>query len=1228
MSGTRQTGSRLLLPRLGVLAGAAASVAIPVWAQSAACAGAQCAQEETRPAAYDSQSGSIPVQEKTESGVPAGSVPFRISVDGQPLEASAPIAPVDAQRQTDVGLSAVDIQVKFDGLDTEPVLNVLVAPQQGGYVAGDAVAFATYANYPGFIARSEIRIHEIKRSGADPVAVLPVAINGGADWALPAEDGRRFAYVLRVYDGEGRFDETEPLMIGGRVIAPDASGLTATPELDADRTSIRNIGVYGGAVTVYGRSVPPGYAVKALGESIPVDPERAFVVQRILPPGDHEVDVALVGETGNSGLQFSRQINIPDSEWFYVALADLTVGMRTGDTGIETVRPGEYDEVWSKGRLAFYLKGKVKGEYLITAAADTGEEGLEDLFGDLGERNPRDLLRHLDPDDYYPVYGDDSTMVEDAPTSGKFYVRIERGESHVMWGDYRTQITGTEFLRSERALYGANAVYRSEDVTSFGAPRTEVTAYAALPDTLPQREEFLGTGGSAYFLRRQDITEGSETITVEVRDAVTGRVVQRRTLQYGVDYSIDYLQGVVILSKPLSWLTGGSGPVRDGAIGGNKLYLVAQYEFVPAADDLDGYVYGGRVQQWIGDHVRIGATGMSETTGPADQTGIGVDIALRYSEGTFLLAEIARSEGPGFGLSGSTDGGLTWGEQGTAGSPSKSATAWRLEGQLDLGDLDVAGLDGSIGAYYEDKQEGFSTLSQQVHEDQWLWGLDANVALNETVDIVLGYDDFSDDEGQIKREGDASIAWQLDEYWNVAAGLTYTELMSPKAIASGKSGYDGSRIDAGIRIEHDFNEDTTVYAFGQATLGREGDISRNDRVGIGAEVRLTEMLALSGEVSYGTHGIGALVGVTFDPNADEHYYAGYRLDAARAFDVNESFDLLGDNGGTVVAGLKRRLDDYASAYAETSYDMWGRKRTLTQTYGVLFTPDQLWSVDVGLVAGRVRDDVLDPTTGLQRSDFDRYVPSLAVGYVDEEAGIKAHARAEVRIEDSSDDTRDQTAYLFAGGLSMKTSEDWRFLANFDAVISDAASSETVFQDTDYIEASLGYAYRPVDNDRLNALFRYTFLYDMPGNNQLVSGGTGDLYAPAQLSHILSLDVNYDLLPWLTVGGKYGMRYGEVRYRTGDGSGTDFEDWQRSTAHLGIVRSDIHVVKNWDVLLEGRVLHMPEAGTTDFGTLAAVYHHLGDNFKVGVGYNFGQFSDDLRDLTLNDQGAFVNVIAKF
>ncbi|MGC5198794.1 hypothetical protein, partial [Aphanothece microscopica] len=155
-------------------------------------------------------------------------------------------------------------------------------------------------------------------------------------------------------------------------------------------------------------------------------------------------------------MRFTRAVNIPSSEWFYVGLADLTVGHNGGSKGIEDVKPGEFDDVYTKGRAAFYLKGKIKGSYLLTAAADSGEDSVENMFRGLDEKDPKSLLSRIDPDDYYAVYGDDSVSIEDAPTRGKFYVRLERGDSRVMWGNFKTEIRGTEFLRNDRGLYGGN----------------------------------------------------------------------------------------------------------------------------------------------------------------------------------------------------------------------------------------------------------------------------------------------------------------------------------------------------------------------------------------------------------------------------------------------------------------------------------------------------------------------------------------------------------------------------------------------------------------------------------------------------------------------------------------------------------------------------------------------------------------------------------------------------
>jgi len=44
-----------------------------------------------------------------------------------------------------------------------------------------------------------------------------------------------------------------------------------------------------------------------------------------------------------------------------------------------------------------------------------------------------------------------------------------------------------------------------------------------------------------------------------------------------------------------------------------------------------------------------------------------------------------------------------------------------------------------------------------------------------------------------------------------------------------------------------------------------------------------------------------------------------------------------------------------------------------------------------------------------------------------------------------------------------------------------------------------------------------------------------------------------------------------------------------------------------------------------GALVGVYRYLGKNVKVGGGYNFTDFSDDLTDLSYRHQGAFVNII---
>ena len=1134
--------------------------------------------------------------------------PVSISVDGQTVFGTS-------QPDDGASLADVDIQVKYDGLGVIPALNVSTWPVRRSYKAGEEVDFLASSNYPAWIAKSEIRIFAREDGVAgEPLYRVGVAPAGNATWTMPADGPADLVYVLRVSDDQGRYDETKPLSMArssADLILHDPSGDAVAPGYGEDRTAFRNIPVYGGAITVSGKNVPAGHNVHVLGDSVPVDDGHAFVVQRILPPGDHDVDVSVVDSAGGNsgkGLDFNRRVNIPSSEWFYVALADLTVGTRFGSSHIEDVKPGEFDNVYTKGRLAFYVKGKIQGRYLLTAAADTGDGKIQDILKGLDSKDPKQFLSRIDPNDYYPVYGDDSSTVEDAPTRGKFYIRLERGDSRIMWGNFKTRITGTQFLRNERALYGANAVYRSEEATTFGARKSEVNLYAAQPGTLPQRDVLKGTGGSAYFLKHQDITSGSETISVEVRDNTTGRIINRRSLRLGFDYDIDYVQGLVILKTPLGSTTAANDVVRDDALGGANQYLVVNYEYSPTAADANGYSLGGRAQQWLGETLRVGVTAEQEKTGAADQKLYGADVQVRHSDNTFIEGEVAQSKGPGFGNSASADGGLTISDIPTSGTAGNAAMAYRIHGQAGLQDLTGGRLEGDVGAFYEKKQGGFSSLDEQVTITKHTWGADGHVRLGEHGAAHVRYEDLQSNDGVVAKELNADVTLALGSHVTLAPGVKQTD----KQAAGGVGTDQGQRTDVGAVMTYRWDEATSAYVLAQTTVAHSGSRKSNDRIGVGGEVPLTEKVGISGEVSEGSSGLGAKAGVDYHPTADDHYYVGYKLDPDRSLEDT----LTGQDLGVIVAGARHRFNETFSAYTEENYDVFGDRRSLTQTYGVTYTPSAKWEVGNSLEVGNVTDDTINSSTGLKNSDFKRVAVSASAAYHGD-VGLDGHVKGEARFEDSNDNTRDRDTFLFGAGLTSQTSVDWRMLVNVDAVLSNSATDSL---DGKYAEASLGYAYRPVDGDRLNALFKYTFLYDLPGADQVTVNGTTK--GPSQLTHILSADVSYDLNRIVTVGAKYGFRIGETKDRSGTGG------WYPASAHLGIIRADFNVIAKWDALIEGRVLWNPQTDSTNLGVLAAVYYDIGENFKVGVGYNFGSFSDDLRDQTYDDHGIFFNAVGKF
>jgi hypothetical protein len=71
-----------------------------------------------------------------------------------------------------------------------------------------------------------------------------------------------------------------------------------------------------------------------------------------------------------------------------------------------------------------------------------------------------------------------------------------------------------------------------------------------------------------------------------------------------------------------------------------------------------------------------------------------------------------------------------------------------------------------------------------------------------------------------------------------------------------------------------------------------------------------------------------------------------------------------------------------------------------------------------------------------------------------------------------------------------------------------------------------------------------------------------------------------------------------------------------------------VIKNWDALLEYRWLESETEDDEKHGALAALYRHVGQHMKIGAGYNFTDFNDDLTDNDYDSDGIFIDVVGKY
>jgi uncharacterized repeat protein (TIGR01451 family) len=305
-------------------------------------------------------------------------------------------------------------------------------------------------------------------------------------------------------------------------------------------------------------------------------------------------------------------------EWILVGLAEAE-GMLVNADGDAS---REVDEVMTDGRLAFFAKGMIKGDWLLTVAVDTAKRR--------GSNND-EIFDRIDPNAYYTLYGDRTFQENDAESRYPVYVKLEKDMFQAVFGDYNTDLTDTQLGRYSRRLSGLKTAYESD--------RLSVTAFAAESDQSFVKDEIAADGTSGPFrLRNAPLIRSSEILTIETRDRFRPDVlVNVQTLQRYTDYEIDYVTGEIFFRSPIAATDSGFNPN----------VIVADYETEASGERT--ITAGGRIAaRFAGGALETGLTviheedGNGENTGPSDL--IGVDATLRLNDKTEIIAEYAESQ--------------------------------------------------------------------------------------------------------------------------------------------------------------------------------------------------------------------------------------------------------------------------------------------------------------------------------------------------------------------------------------------------------------------------------------------------------------------------------------------------------------------------------------------------------------------------------------------------------
>jgi len=859
-------------------------------------------------------------------------------------------------------------------------------------------------------------------------------------------------------------------------------------------------------------------------------------------------------------------------QFFIVALGEGVVRNVNTSGNIEMAQQDDAfeDGLTVDGKLALYLKGKIKGKYLVTASVDTDRRPSK-----RGKTYQlQKLFTNLDPDKYYPVYGDASKIDYSAnDTQDELYLLVQWDKSLIKWGAFNTEIP-----LYNRTLQGANIVYESVKQTKFNDPYTKINAFYAKANQVAAHDEFLGTGGSLYYIRHTPLIEGSEKVRVELRDQVSKQVLGQANLIEERDYEIDYDTGKIILKKPLNNVNYNynASIISNYILSGARAYLVIDYEY-ESTSTIRKEAYGAKASQQIGDHLRIGGTYIDEEKESKHYKLMGGDGTIKINENTDITAEYNRSEETQLAGSYSIDGGLTDSTLTDTANDGKTGDSVNVTGRTKLfGNTDI-----NVG--YTRQSKNFSatnTISTQgtdVYTASIFSTLKQNLVAGikhvtqEVKDAVLA----EDITGTNKVHTTTALIDYLPNKWDIRLEYEHQTVSNPY-IDYTYQGYRQMLNDdiIGGRVGYKVTDRMHPYIGGQATVN--GLVNNQGYAGI--EYRIWDNTSLNIKETVGNLGDATQIGITSQLTPETEAYTN--IEIGNNSQLNQGEDT-GKYTKTTY-GQKTKLDTNTTLNWEKDYSSW--QSNILQGDLIGYETKLSDTLAIGLNYERAHIEKLP-------SAISRDSGGIALTYLNVDL-IKAYSKLELR-EDRGEDTVRQ--WLTQNSILYQMNQDISLIGKANWSITDNRTEQQT--EAQFHEMGLGLAYRPVEFDRLNLLAKYSYI-----TNQQPESQNDFVQTSEDIRNIYAIEGAYDICKYLQLVGKFAMR--DMSEKVGP------RDWTDSQTYLYIGRLNFHITYQWDLAAEYRGLGNRQIEDLKTGWLFEIDREIIKFIRLGVGYNFTDYSDDL------------------